>query len=46
MHMESRPVGACLAGMRLGEARTQMDQGAMAAAMAAARARAAGAGGR
>jgi hypothetical protein len=45
MHMESHRVGACPAGMRPGEARTQMDQGAMAAAMAAARARAAAGGG-
>lgn len=41
MHLESRRVGTCPAGMRPGEARTQMDQGAMAAAIAAARARAA-----
>jgi len=45
MHMESRRVGACPAGMRPGEARTQMDQGGMAAAIAAARARAAAGGG-
>jgi hypothetical protein len=44
MHMESRRVGACPAGMRPGEARTQMDQGGMAAAIAAARARAAAGG--
>ena len=41
MHMESRRVGACPAGMKPGEARTQMDQGGIAAAVAAARARAA-----
>ncbi len=45
MHMESRRVGACPAGMKPGEARTQMDQGGMAAAIAAARARAAAGGG-
>jgi hypothetical protein len=45
MHMESRRVGACPAGMRPGEARTQMDQGGIAAAVAAARARAAAGGG-
>jgi hypothetical protein len=45
MHMESRRVGACPAGMKPGEARTQMDQGAIAAAVAAARARAATGGG-
>ena len=42
MHMESHRVGECPAGMKPGEARMQMDQGAMAAAMAAARARGAG----
>lgn len=45
MHMESHRVGACPAGMKPGEARTQMDQGNIAAMMAAARARAAGGGG-
>jgi hypothetical protein len=45
MHMDSRRVGACPAGMRPGEARTQMDQGGIAAAVAAARARAAAGGG-
>jgi hypothetical protein len=40
MHMESHRVGACPAGMRPGEARTQMDQSGIAAAVAAARARA------
>jgi len=45
IHMESRRVGACPAGMRPGEARTQMDQGGIAAAVAAARARAAAGGG-
>ncbi len=45
MHMESHRVGACPAGMRPGEARTQMDQGGIAAAVAAARARAAAGGG-
>ncbi|MGZ3276749.1 MAG: DUF3617 domain-containing protein, partial [Caulobacteraceae bacterium] len=35
MHTESRRVGACPAGMKPGEARTQMDQGGMAAAIAA-----------
>jgi hypothetical protein len=45
MHMESRRVGACPAGMKPGEARTQMDQGSIAAAVAAARARAAAGGG-
>jgi hypothetical protein len=45
MHMESRRVGACPAGMKPGEARTQMDQGGIAAAVAAARARAAAGGG-
>jgi hypothetical protein len=47
MHMESHRVGACPAGMKPGEARTQMDQGGagMAAAIAAARARAAAAAG-
>jgi hypothetical protein len=45
MHMDMRRVGACPAGMKPGEARTQMDQGSMAAAMAAARARAAAGGG-
>jgi hypothetical protein len=44
MHMESRRVGACPAGMRPGEARTQMDQAGIAAAVAAARAKS-GAGG-
>ena len=43
MHTESRRIGACPAGMKPGEVRTQMDQGGggMAAAIAAARARAA-----
>lgn len=44
MHMESHRVGACPAGMRPGEARTQIDQGSLAAAIAAARARAAAGG--
>jgi hypothetical protein len=44
MHMESHRVGACPAGMRPGEVRTQFDQAGIAAAVAAARARA-GAGG-
>jgi len=45
MHMESRRVGACPAGMKPGEARTNMDQGGIAAAVAAARARGAARGG-
>ena len=45
IHMESRRVGACPAGMKPGEAHTQMDQAGIAAAVAAARARAAGGGG-
>jgi len=45
MHMESHRVGACPAGMKPGEARTQMDQGGLAAMVAAARARAAAGGG-
>lgn len=45
IHTESRRVGPCPAGMRPGEARTQMDQGGIAAAVAAARARAAAGGG-
>jgi hypothetical protein len=42
IHMDAHRVGACPAGMKPGEARTQMDPGAMAAMIAAARARAAG----
>ena len=42
MRIESHRVGACPAGMKPGEVHTQMDQGAIAAAIAAARARAAG----
>lgn len=47
MHTESRRIGACPAGMKPGEVRSQMDQGGggMAAVIAAARARAAARGG-